>query len=100
MSKGFKPMRGTIALKKDGQKGETDAGIIYTEKENPRVGTGIVASCGLDDILPNGKPLKPSFKEGDRVMYSKTDGYHEVGGFVILKFDAVIAVLDKDVEIK
>jgi len=100
MSKGFKPMRGTIALKKDGQKGETDAGIIFTERENPKVGTGIIASCGHDEILPSGEIVKPMFKEGDRVMYSKTDGYHEVGGFVILKFDSVIAVLDKDVEIK
>ena len=65
MSKGFKPMRGTIALKKDGQKGETDAGIIYTERENPRVGTGTVASIGHDEILPNGKLHTPSFEEGD-----------------------------------
>ena len=59
----------------------------------------VVASVGDPNILPNGTEQECLVKAGDRVLLSREKGYAELGGFVIIDQECVMAILDKEVEV-
>ena len=96
----FRPSGDFIVIQPTEKKGETEAGIIYTEKENRRYGDGIVLSIGPGQPDENGKIFPTEYKEGDRVLHDKHAGFNEMGAFILTRRQHVVAILDDDVEIK
>ena len=97
--KKFRPGRGKLAIKKDALDDTTSAGIIIKPKENVKWITGVVASVGDPNILPNGTEQECLVIAGDRVLLSREKGYAELGGFVIIDQECVMAILDKEVTV-
>ena len=98
--KGFRPSGDMVAILPSEKKDRTEAGIIYTERENHRYADGVVASIGPGLPDENGKIFPAEFKEGDRVLHDKHAGFHEMGGYILTRRQHIIAVLDDDAEIK
>jgi chaperonin GroES len=96
----FRPSGDMIAIQPTERKGETEAGIIYNERENPRYGDGVVVSIGPGMPDENGKIFQVEYKEGDRVLHDKHAGFHEMGDYILTRRQHVIAILDDDAEIK
>ncbi len=96
----FRPSGDMVVIQPTEKKGETEAGIIYTEKENHRYADGVVLSIGPGVPDENGKIFPTEFKEGDRVLHDKHAGFHEMGAFILTRRQHVVAILDDDVEIK
>ena len=97
--KGFRPSGDMVAILPSEKKDRTEAGIIYTERENHRYADGVVASIGPGLPDENGKIFPVEFKEGDRVLHDKHAGFHEMSGYILTRRQHIIAVLDDDAEI-
>jgi len=96
----FKPTRGKVVIRKDKLKDETEAGVIYQEKENRKFFTGEILSIGLPVLDNNGNPLPYDYEVGDRVMVSKDVAYHEFAGLSIVDPSAIYAVIEKGVDVR
>jgi chaperonin GroES len=96
----FRPSGDMIVIQPKEKKGETEAGIIYNERENQRYGDGVVLSIGPGTPDDSGKIFPVEYKEGDRVLHDKHAGFHEMGALILTRRQHVIAILDDDVEIK
>lgn len=96
MSK-FYPVRGKTAVVRHQLKEETtSAGIIYNKKEQAFV-KGQVVSVGEPTILPSGKEVTTTHKNGDWVVYHQQLAQN-ISGFDILKHEDIIAVVDEDTD--
>ncbi len=96
----FRPSGDMIVIKPTEKRDTTEAGIIYTERENHRYADGVVLSIGPGIPDENGKIFEVEYKEGDRVLHDKHAGFHEMGAFILTRRQHVVAILDDDVEIK
>lgn len=96
----FKPSGDMVAILPSKKKDRTEAGIIYTERENDRFADGVVVSIGPGQVDEKGNIFPVDFKEGDRVLHDKHAGFHEMGGYILTRRQHIIAILDDDVEIK
>ena len=97
MSK-FYPVRGKIPqwVRHQLKEETTSAGIIYNKKEQAFV-KGQVVSVGEPTILPSGKEVTTTHKNGDWV--STTNNLHRTSsGFDILKHEDIIAIVDEDTD--
>tara|TARA_Y100000034_G_C6807917_1_gene362926 strand:- start:669 stop:1010 length:342 start_codon:yes stop_codon:yes gene_type:complete len=99
-AQGFKPMGNLVAIQLTEKSDTTSAGVIYTEKENAVFGDGTVLSIGAGSPNDNGRIYPVDFKEGDRVLFDKTQGCSVVNGIVLTERENIVAVVDKDAEIK
>ena len=96
----FRPSGDYIVIKPTEKKNETEAGIIFTERENHRFGDGVVLSIGPGVPDENGNVFEVEYKEGDRVLHDKHAGFHEMGAFILTLRQHVVAILDDYAEIK
>ena len=97
MSK-FYPVRGKTAVVRHQLKEETtSAGIIFNKKEQAFV-KGQVVSVGDPNILPSGKELPISHKDGDWVLYHQ-GVVQNIAGFDILKHEDIIAIVSEDTDV-
>ena len=96
----FTPIGDMVAIKPTPRKTETEAGIIYNEREHDRFGDGVVISIaeGVPDAFGNYYPV--DFKEGDRVLHDKHAGFNDMGEFILTRRQHIVAVIGDDVEIK
>ena len=96
----FTPIGDLVAIKPTPKKAETEAGIIYDEREHNRFGDGIVISIAEGTPDDNGNYYPVDFKEGDRVLHDKHAGFHDIGEFILTRRQHIVAVIGDDVEIK
>lgn len=97
--KKFTPGRGKFALKKDALDEKTEAGVIFTPREDPNWVTGVVAAVGDTELTESGNPIPFDIPVGTRVLVTRKDGYDAFGSFMIFKHKSVVAVIDKDAQI-
>ena len=96
----FTPIGDFVAIKPTPKKTETEAGIIYDEREHARFGDGVVISIAEGIPDDNGNYYPVDFKEGDRVLHDKHAGFHDIGEFILTRRQHIVAVIGDDVEIK
>jgi len=96
----FKPIGDMVAIKPTPKKTQTDAGIIYNEREHDRFGDGVVISIAEGIPDDNGNYYPVDFKEGDRILHDKHAGFHDMGPFILTRRQHIVAVIGDDVEIK
>jgi len=97
--KKFTPGRGKFALKKDEIKDRSEAGVIYTPKEDPNWVTGIVAAVGDVELTPTGTPIPFDVPVGTRVLVTRKDGYDSFGSFMIFYQKSLVGILDEDTQV-
>jgi len=90
--------RGKVAIKEDGGgESTTEHGIIYNEKKNKTEGTGVLHSIGLPEITRSGASIPFEGKPGDRVLFTKKNGYSMFGGYTIVNHSDVYGVFGEEV---
>lgn len=89
--------RGKVAIKEDGG-GETttEHGIIYNEKKNKTEGTGVLHSVGSLEISQSGVPIPFDGQPGDRVLFTKKNGYSVFGGYTIVNQSDVYGIFGEE----
>ena len=97
--KKFTPGRGKFALKKDEIKDRSEAGVIYTPREDPNWITGVVAAVGDVELTRTGNPIPFGIAVGTRVLVTTKDGYDAFGSFMILNQKSLVGILDEDAQI-
>ncbi|MBD3246825.1 MAG: co-chaperone GroES [Candidatus Omnitrophica bacterium] len=91
-----KPLGDRILLKRSEEEEKTKGGIVIpdTAKEKPQQGK--VVAVGEGKKGEDGKPIAPSVKVGDTVLYGKYSGTDiTVGGeeYLIVREDDILAVV-------
>lgn len=99
-AQGFKPMGNLVAIQLTEKSDTTSAGVIYTEKENAVFGDGTILSIGAGSPNDSGLIYPVDFEEGDRVLFDKTQGCSVVNGIVLTDRKNIVAIVDKDAEVK
>ena len=85
--------RGKVIIKEEGGgKQTTEHGIIYEEKKKNTEGTGIVHGVGEPEIAKSGKPIPFDVEVGQKVLFTKRNGYSSYGGYIIVNHADVYGV--------
>lgn len=87
-----------VQIAKDENEGKTESGIILVQenKQQDKPDKGVVIAIGSGRVLNNGEILKPTVKEGDKVIFNKFSGTDiEVGeeNYLIIKEADVLATI-------
>lgn len=69
----FQPLRDIVLIEREAPEQQIGSIIIAGNQEEPNRGT--VIKLGPGRVLENGELVKPSVKEGDRVLFSPTSGF-------------------------
>ena len=93
----LQPLDDRVVVQIEEAEEKTVGGIVLpdTAKEKPQRGQVIAVGCGK--LLDNGERLKPSLKEGDKILfgkYSGTEVKYDGKEFKILRENEVLAKLE------
>ncbi len=93
----IKPLHDRVLVKRLGNdKEEIRGGIVIpdTAKEKPQEGE--VVAVGDGKVLDSGDTVKPSVKEGDRILFGKYSGTEvkiDDEDFLIMREDEILGIL-------
>ena len=93
----IKPLHDRVLVKRLGNdEEEIRGGIVIpdTAKEKPQEGE--VAAVGDGKVLDSGDTVKPSVKEGDRILFGKYSGTEvkiDDEDFLIMREDEILGIL-------
>ena len=93
----IKPLHDRVLVKRlDNDKEEIRGGIVIpdTAKEKPQEGE--VVAVGDGKVLDSGDTVKPSVKEGDRILFGKYSGTEvkiDDEDFLIMREDEILGIL-------
>lgn len=93
----MKPQNDYVLVKINAIPEKTEAGIITLEHRyntDNKMFTGVVKAVGPGRINKKGRRVKPDFKRGQTVLFSKYSGYEINEGEVFLKAEQIEAVLE------
>ena len=96
---GFKPHGDNVVIEVCERKNQTSSGIIFEGREHPFYAKGKVMSIGPGVKDEKGNVFPAEFKEDDYVLYDKRGGVETYMGYLLIKVQSVIAIVDKDTEI-
>jgi chaperonin GroES len=91
-----KPLQDRVIVKRLESEEKTKSGIIIPDNAKEKPMEAEVVAVGNGKLLDNGTLVKPSVKEGDRVLIGKYSGSEiKIGGVehVILKEDEIYGVI-------
>ena len=93
----FQPLQDRVLVRRSEGEEKTKGGIIIPDnaKEKPQEAT--VISVGAGKTLDNGNVVKPSVKEGDKILFGKYSGTEiTLNGeeHLILKEDDILGIVN------
>lgn len=93
----LKPTAGYTLIQPEDTQRETASGIVLPDSHEEKPQQGKVLSLGSDQILENGRVIKPEFKSGDTVIYKKWGGndikLSDGKEYMFIKFEDILAVV-------
>jgi len=92
----FQPLQDRVLVKRTESEEKTKGGIFIPDNAKEKPQEAIVISVGNGKTLDNGNTVKPSVKEGDRILFGKYSGTEiKLDGVehLILREDDILGIL-------
>jgi chaperonin GroES len=94
----LKPLADRVIVKPAEAEEKTQSGIILPDTAKEKPIEGEVIAVGPGKVTDEGKEIKPTLKEGDRVLYGKYSGTEvtvDTVEYLIMRESDVFAVVEK-----
>jgi len=95
----IKPLEDRVLVQSDKVKDKTDSGIFIPGAQEARVVYGTIIQVGPGKIDEKGVLISIPVKEGDRVIYDRSEGTKVKDGdneYLLLKFESLLAVVENN----
>lgn len=92
----IQPLQDRVIVKRFESEEKTSSGIFIPDSAQEKPQEGIVVAVGEGKHLDNGTVLKPTVKEGDKVLFGKYSGTEvKVDGedMLIMREDDILGIL-------
>jgi len=92
----FQPLQDRVLVRRSESEEKTKGGIIIPDNAKEKPQEAVVISVGNGKTLDNGTVVKPSVKEGDKILFGKYSGTEiKLDGeeHLILKEDDILGII-------
>ena len=92
----FQPLQDRVLVKRIESEERTKAGIYIPDNAKEKPQEGLVIAVGSGKTLEGGTVVKPSLKEGDRVLFGKYSGTEiklDSEEHLIMREDDILGIL-------